>query len=647
MNLRIGPGYDLDPSLLPYEDPFEADADLSALLRGVDGDLDEVEAVGRRSQTSRLLAQRRFKPSTDEVEQATRNIVVARGGRRGAAPTRAPAQIFGFVPDLTSSAPVDDEVEGMLPIMDPLHNAREIAKQLAMLEDHLIHPSKRCHDCIRKHLLTAEGLAEEAVSLSSDADQHRVFGSAAVRLRGVSRSFLQGADKAGLQQQIRGLRKEMGKLGFDSILGQRAGSRDVNPLAGAVDRTSKQVMAVAAARGWPAEVIAAANVSVNKAYQRALQSGEAESSKAIFFQDLLERWDNFPYHSQFAGWERLARAWASGFNPQRLNRPEPAVVTQPLGLASPPIAPDGAPTLAAPSAAAAGSLPSLPVGAGVAIRGGSGAWARGTVDGPVDASGQIPVRVSGSVVLYPAQLFSADLKKRGAVPLAPGIVLSSAPISGQLRGREIPIISAFSASMVRLSEAQLLMADVIQAVFEPAFAGLPAGVATRLAQAAVVNALYESRLDPLASRVGGRDDSWGLFQCNRMGGLGSGWSTEELQNPIINATIIASAVADVPRQRVAPLVDAAPLAPASAWVRWMTIEVIRPADAVVAGERRAATADAIAGLVADSPGLVPAPGAIVDSLRASISAITPMELGLGIAAVAALSLGAIALRTRS
>lgn len=189
MNLRIGPGYDLDPSLLPYEDPFEADADLSALLRGVDGDLDEVEAVGRRSQTSRLLAQRRFKPSTDEVEQATRNIVVARGGRRGAAPTRAPAQIFGFVPDLTSSAPVDDEVEGMLPIMDPLHNAREIAKQLAMLEDHLIHPSKRCHDCIRKHLLTAEGLAEEAVSLSSDADQHRVFGSAAVRLRGVSRSF--------------------------------------------------------------------------------------------------------------------------------------------------------------------------------------------------------------------------------------------------------------------------------------------------------------------------------------------------------------------------------------------------------------------------------------------------------------------------
>jgi lysozyme family protein len=79
----------------------------------------------------------------------------------------------------------------------------------------------------------------------------------------------------------------------------------------------------------------------------------------------------------------------------------------------------------------------------------------------------------------------------------------------------------------------------------------------------------------------------------------------------------------------------------------MTTEVIRPADPAVAAERRAATADVIAASVSDSPGLVPAPGAVIDSFKASISSITPTEVGLGIAAVAAISLGVMALRNRS
>lgn len=58
--------------------------------------------------------------------------------------------------------------EGLLPIMSPLFNLREICKQSALLEDHLNNERKRCPDCIRKHFLTIEALFEEAVSLDKD-----------------------------------------------------------------------------------------------------------------------------------------------------------------------------------------------------------------------------------------------------------------------------------------------------------------------------------------------------------------------------------------------------------------------------------------------------------------------------------------------
>jgi hypothetical protein len=57
----------------------------------------------------------------------------------------------------------------LLPVLRPAQNMRDIIKQLAMLEDHLFHPEKRCTDCIRKHFLTIEGLAEECVTLCKPA----------------------------------------------------------------------------------------------------------------------------------------------------------------------------------------------------------------------------------------------------------------------------------------------------------------------------------------------------------------------------------------------------------------------------------------------------------------------------------------------
>ena len=61
--------------------------------------------------------------------------------------------------------------ESMLPIMKPEHNLREICKELTLLEDHLNHESKKCPDCITKHFLKLEALAEEGLSLCQQEDK--------------------------------------------------------------------------------------------------------------------------------------------------------------------------------------------------------------------------------------------------------------------------------------------------------------------------------------------------------------------------------------------------------------------------------------------------------------------------------------------
>ena len=61
----------------------------------------------------------------------------------------------------------------LLPLRDPAFCLRECVKDLALLEDHLIQPSRRCSDCIGKHCLRAEAFAEEATTMGAGdvADQ--------------------------------------------------------------------------------------------------------------------------------------------------------------------------------------------------------------------------------------------------------------------------------------------------------------------------------------------------------------------------------------------------------------------------------------------------------------------------------------------
>lgn len=72
-------------------------------------------------------------------------------------------------------------------------------------------------------------------------------------------------------------------------------------------------------------------------------------------------------------------------------------------------------------------------------------------------------------------------------------------------------------------------------------AALPAALAASrpaLLLALVVNAHAESRLRPRARNQTGREDSVGLFQANRRGGLGQGYSVAQLSDPRFNTRLV-------------------------------------------------------------------------------------------------------------
>jgi dGTP triphosphohydrolase len=95
------------------------------------------------------------------------------------------------------------------PVMNPLFNLREICKQSLLLEDHLAQPSKRCNDCINKHFLTIEALAEEAVSLDRGGDHKRLLLSIAPEVRKLHRAVLAKDDMHHTAQRLRLLRKRL------------------------------------------------------------------------------------------------------------------------------------------------------------------------------------------------------------------------------------------------------------------------------------------------------------------------------------------------------------------------------------------------------------------------------------------------------
>lgn len=97
----------------------------------------------------------------------------------------------------------------LLPILEPLHNMREISKQLILLEDHLFQKSKRCEDCICKHFLTVEALSEEAITLDKEKQHQEYLEKLPDRIRNIQKMYLSKKDTCDVAQELRNIRKEM------------------------------------------------------------------------------------------------------------------------------------------------------------------------------------------------------------------------------------------------------------------------------------------------------------------------------------------------------------------------------------------------------------------------------------------------------
>lgn len=188
------------------------------------------------------------------------------------------------------------EPKGLLDVFDPRHNLREMAKELILLEDHLAQPAKHCPDCIRKHLLKAEALAEEAVQLDEDGSQQGRLRPLPGQIRNIQRAFLADTDRNALQQQVRQLRKVLSKESFDALAfkpaAQKAvvkeepeedeGSTNRTPIVFALERGPARKGSSAAFGAKPVSA-SPLPASVVAALQRRLSEGVENNPAPVFF----------------------------------------------------------------------------------------------------------------------------------------------------------------------------------------------------------------------------------------------------------------------------------------------------------------------------------------------------------------------------
>lgn len=109
------------------------------------------------------------------------------------------------------------ENKNLLPIMNPLFNMREICKQCILLEDHLFQTRKRCEDCCKKHFLTIEGLAEEAITLDKDNKHNLEKLELPDKIRDLQKCYINGDDPNSVAQKLRQIRKPLMNKYFDQF----------------------------------------------------------------------------------------------------------------------------------------------------------------------------------------------------------------------------------------------------------------------------------------------------------------------------------------------------------------------------------------------------------------------------------------------
>ena len=102
----------------------------------------------------------------------------------------------------------------LLPLLDPLFNMRQVCKDAALLEDHLLVPGMFCGQCVRKHMIRCEAYCEEALSLDKDGRHRDLLTSSLRRIRALQSLHASGGDRLRIAQGFRELRKELLPLCF-------------------------------------------------------------------------------------------------------------------------------------------------------------------------------------------------------------------------------------------------------------------------------------------------------------------------------------------------------------------------------------------------------------------------------------------------
>ena len=523
--MKPDPNWFSDPPGPPFSDPSDPDDNLELLLFESDEDVDTLAQQALRAEARRRHQRTRFQKAGLEIDRVTRNLAFQQrtGGKQsGLVSTLRPTP---------SPGSGNRTEEPMLPIFEPMHNAREMAKQLTLLEDHIIQPPKHCSDCIRKHLLTTEALAEEAVSLATQAAQRVYFQGVAQEVRGISRSYLGAHDRSDLQQRARKLRKELSKKGFSSI-GSINSEGEVEQAAAEVFPAPKIVESLKGgetiaiktpADGW----VRATVLTVGQPYWATDDADVSNQNQAV---ESIPQGGYLGFRTSQGGYEY----------DQWLPVSDPAPAEDRVG--------DGTIVVLSPN----------PVSS--ELRG--KAFNRYRHDGSLVES----------VVLDDQQLLMADIIQGAFIQ----------KFGGNVEGSEA----------VPVSGPGLCALDGVTNPTQLAGHGCEVRVLQQLLRAAVVNAFYESGLRPKASAAGA-ENSIGLFQLNITGGLGRGRQAAELENPILNSAIVSDSVQRQIRRFSGPIHQEAQVAPTSVhdWSVPFTIWVERPANKELAAQARAKTAD--------------------------------------------------------
>jgi hypothetical protein len=185
-------------------------------------------------------------------------------------------------------------------------------------------------------------------------------------------------------------------------------------------------------------------------------------------------------------------------------------------------------------------------------------WLDRLIDGPGD-SGSIAIDDLGRVV----GMVVGGSDATGTVITPMSAILANAAWGGrqlEVLDHVPPDVIPPPASSLPLAEApadagqlkldwlpQQAQRDVAQRVAN----GLAeAGLGAMLQAAALANAFAESGLDPMAHNTHG-EDSVGLFQMNRNGGMGQGFSVEELQTVEVQVSILKGEITKTLKRFVA------------------------------------------------------------------------------------------------